>query len=94
MKVETSTGFSCEIDDDILDDWELIDAYADVSDRKPFAETRIPKIMLSDDDLKKLKDHCRNPKNGRVSREAMDKEVGEIMKQLGKNSSPSPTESQ
>lgn len=95
MKIETSTKFVCEIDDDIMDDWELLDAYADVFSGKPFANAKIPHFLFSDKDLSALKAHCRK-ENGRVSAKAMDSEVGEIVKQVGeklKNLSDSPGQS-
>lgn len=75
VKVKTKTGFEFNADEKIVDDWEL---YEDFSNGDRSGEVRAAKRILGADEYARLKDHCRE-KNGRVSFEKMDAEIGDIL---------------
>lgn len=75
---KTSTGFEFEIDEQKLDDMEFLDALAEV-DENSLALSKIIKIMLGDEQRKKLYDHLRTDE-GRVPIKAVSGEIAEIMK--------------
>lgn len=83
MRGTTSTGFSFEIDKNIIaDDWELLELLvaADAGDHS--AAISAMKQILGDSAYKALKEHVRK-ENGRVSSVRMKEEFMEILNQLG-----------
>ena len=83
---KTETGFAFEVDDDVLDDYELLEALVKV-DRGDFRYiTDAVDRLLGDEGKKNLLDHVRN-KNGRVSSKAVSAEFMNIFSLVnGKNS--------
>ena len=77
IRGKTSTGFDFEIDETKLDDMEFLDALSEV-DENPLKFSKIVKIMLGEDQRKRLYDHLRN-EDGRVPVDAANAAIIEIM---------------
>lgn len=71
----TSSGFTYQIDENVLQDYELLEAIAE-AETNPIMITRVVRLLLGDD-IDKLKNHVRD-ENGRVSIEKMNVEITEI----------------
>lgn len=74
---ETQSGFKFEIDESALDDWELLDALSEVDDGNMRMITKIPKMLLGEEQAKALKEHLREP-NGRVPATKMSEAIKDI----------------
>lgn len=81
--MRTSTGFEFTIADGVFDDWELIELIADVSDGNGLKIPAVLKKLLGDEQAAALKEHVR--KDGRVTVEAMNAEIADIIEQAAKN---------
>lgn len=89
LKGKTNSGFEYEISDSTLNDYELLELFAEV-DTKPILIVKIVNKMLGIDGKKRLADHLRL-EDGTVPIDKMTSEVMEIMKSgKTKNSSSSP----
>ena len=71
----TSSGFTYQIDENVLQDYELLEAIAE-TETNPIMITRVVRLLLGND-IDKLKNHVRD-ENGRVSIEKMNVEITEI----------------
>lgn len=71
----TKSGFNYHIDENILQDYELLEAIAE-TEKNPIFITKVVRILLGDD-TDRLKEHVRD-ENGRVSIEKMNVEITEI----------------
>ena len=80
---KTQTGFEFELDDDVLDDMELLDALASADKGNPLGYSEALDIMLGEEEKKRLYDHVRNEK-GRVKLTALSEEILSIIGALGK----------
>lgn len=63
MKITTETGLKLDIDENVFDDMELIDALAELEEN-PIAISKVVKMMFGTDGKKQLYDHCRNERAG------------------------------
>lgn len=81
MKVETTTGFACEIDTDALNDMEVLDLVVRIDAGDALAYSPFLTKILGADNKARLYDHVRD--NGRVPIEKVAAEVGEILEQAG-----------
>lgn len=81
---KTTTGFDFTIEDSALDDWELLEALADIDDGKTQKIGTAVKLLLGKEQADALKNHCRNDE-GRVPASAMMAEVGEIFTAMREN---------
>lgn len=82
----TASGYKFAIDENLMNDFEIVDAIADIVSNEPSRllsglSTFVTKI-LGADGKKALFDHVRTP-DGRVPIEAIEREVGEIMQAGG-----------
>lgn len=82
-QIETSTGFSCNVNELAADDIEFLDLLCDLDDGEIKAYRKVLKKLLSDDDIKRLFDHVRT-EDGRVPVSAISAELVDIIKSLGK----------
>ena len=71
----TKSGFNYHIDENILQDYELLEAIAE-TEKNPIFITKVVRMLLGDD-TDKLKEHVRD-ENGHVSIEKMNVEITEI----------------
>lgn len=76
------SGFEYKIEDYVLDNMELLDAIAEV-DQNPMALPKVLKMLMGDEQRKKLYDHLRDPKNGNVPIVAVSDAVAEIFSGSG-----------
>ena len=72
---QTKSGFNYHIDENILQDYELLEAIAE-TEKNPIFITKVVRMLLGDD-TDKLKEHVRD-ENGHVSIEKMNVEITEI----------------
>lgn len=82
MQITTKSGFSCDIDPDVLNNMELVDDLAEVQAGNALAISRVCLKILGKDNRARLYDHVRN-KAGRVPPDKVDAELGEILKGMG-----------
>lgn len=71
----TKSGFNYHIDENILQDYELLESIAE-TEKNPIFITKVVRMLLGDD-TDKLKEHVRD-ENGHVSIEKMNVEITEI----------------
>lgn len=76
LKGKTATGFEYEVEDQILDDYEIVEMLGDLEDN-PLVMPKLITKILGRDQLAELKEHLRD-KNGVVSTTAMTKELESI----------------
>lgn len=81
MQGKTSTGFEFQVEPDRLDDYELLEDLAAVSDGQEGRIVAVINRLLGEDQKTRLKDHLRK-RDGKVSMNAMMQEIGEIFKAL------------
>lgn len=74
---QTKSGFHYYIDENILQDYELLEAIAE-TEKNPIFITKVVRMLLGDD-IDRLKEHVRD-ENGHVSIEKMNVEITEIFK--------------
>lgn len=79
LKGVTSTGFAYEIAKSRLDNYELLEAVAEVEENA-IAVTKVVLLLLGKEQKEKLMDHLRQ-EYGIVPVEAVTKEITEIMKE-------------
>ena len=79
--MKTKSGYTCEVDPEVLNDMELVDAIADL-EGNPLAISKICRKLLHKEDIARLYDHVRT-ESGRVPMEAVTDEITEILKDLG-----------
>ena len=81
---KTTTGFEFTIEDSALDDWELLEALADIDDGKTQKIGTAVKLLLGKEQADALKDHCRNDE-GRVPAFSNDTATTEIYTAMREN---------
>lgn len=87
IEVKTQSGFECSIDENNMNDYEVVEALVDVEDGNPAAIVKVTRHLLSSEDQKRLKAHCKD-ESGKVPFDMMVKELTDIICSLksGKNS--------
>lgn len=76
---KTKTGFTFKIDEEARDDMELMEAFIGMSKGDYAVVPDIISGLLGEDQKKKLYEHCRDKKTGRVLSTKVYKEVENIM---------------
>lgn len=74
--MKLTNGFEVEIPDERLDDWEVLETI-DELDENPERAARLTKLLLGEDDYKRLKEHCKV--DGKVSMTSMMEALNEIL---------------
>lgn len=82
---ETTSGFEYSFQDDILDNWELLEALYDTDNGHPEHIVRVVRIMFDKEQGNRLRNHVKT-EDGRIPAIALIKEVREILTAKGKNS--------
>lgn len=84
---KTKSGFEFEIEEEVFDDYELLETLAEADNGDNMAIFKAIDLILSKDQKDRLKEHVRNEK-GRVPASAMVVELMDIMEasNSGKNS--------
>lgn len=80
MKITTESGLKLDIDENIFDDMELIDALAELKEN-PIAISTVVKMMFGAEGKKQLYEHCRNEK-GRVETARVNDEIADIFRKM------------
>lgn len=75
-------GFEYEIDDEIMDDMEMVEAVAEAQGENPLAVATVIKMALGEDQKKRLYDYIRNDK-GRVPVQEAVESLTEMFEALG-----------
>lgn len=83
LKGTTSTGFAYEVEEDILDDYEILETLCEADKGSAKAMLEVAEQVLGKEQKEALKNHIRNEK-GKVSAIRMIEEVMEILKSGGK----------
>ena len=73
----TSTGFAFELEDDVFDDYELLEVLKEIDEGNEEHVVTMVDILLGEEQKKLLKEHVRNEK-GKVSVTRIMEEVTEI----------------
>lgn len=81
-KFKTESGFECEIDISLWENMELVDEIAELSEGNFLKLSKVTKMVLGDENRKKLYDHVRI-ENGTVPPQLIEKELMEIFAKQG-----------
>lgn len=81
---KTSTGFEFSLQDEVLDDYELLETLQDIDGGDYGKTTKMVTMLLGQAQKDALKDHVRS-ENGRVSAQKMLAEVMEIFESKNKS---------
>lgn len=85
MKLTTESGFTCNIDTDALNDWEIHEIF--MNDNDPYMESRFVQAVMqktmSKKDAEALKDHVRT-ETGRIPADKLKATVFELLQLIGK----------
>lgn len=86
VRGKTSSGFEFQLEDEVLDDYELLEVLHKIDDGNNGLITEMVDRLLGEEQRDKLKDHVRTEK-GKVSAKRLLEEVMEIFKasDAGKN---------
>lgn len=85
MEIKLANGYTCDVSPDALADYELLEDLVDMEDGHVEYTIRVARKLLQPDDLKRLKEVCRT-ESGRVDMTSMFTSIGDIIKQLGEQS--------
>ncbi len=87
MEVTTKSGFSCTIEPEVFDDWELLEAFQAVDEGDTRQILKIVPALLGEKQTEALKNHIKK-EHGRVKISEMISSIHEIMEEAkgGKNS--------
>lgn len=80
---KTTGGFAFALDEAALDDMNLVDALAGASENDPLAFSRAVRLLLGEEQRKRLYDHLKDEK-GRVPLERVSGALSEIFAAAGK----------
>lgn len=81
IRGKLESGFEYEVDESIGDNMELLDAIVE-ADENPLAFSKVVKLLLGEDQRRKLYDHLRTD-NGNVPIMAVSNAVAEIFRGSG-----------
>lgn len=79
VKGKTSTGFVFKLDDDVKDDMELLEYFARFDRGERDLMAIVISKLLGEEQKKRLYDHCRSKKTGRVSAQKVIMEAKEVL---------------
>ena len=87
IKGKTKSGFDFELEDEVLDDYELLEALCSVDHGNYSDVAKLIEMLLGEEQKEALKAHLKN-RDGRVKTSAIMNEISEIFEACssGKNS--------
>ena len=92
MKVQTKSGFVCEVNEKIVADWDFLDVLCDTEDEDKTvalkASRKAVNLLLGKEGAAALAEHVKD-ENGIKSSARVFEEFKEIMNMLGENSKKS-----
>lgn len=77
IKGKTETGFEFKIEDEVLNDYELLELFAEV-DENPLLVPKLVKIILGEEQKNKLIEHVRG-ENGKAAVDKIAMELQNIL---------------
>lgn len=80
-RIETRSGFVCEIDEAVVNDMEVLDLIVEIENGNVMKYPPLLQKLLGDDLKRRLYDHVRV--DGRVPYQAIDAEVSDIFSGVG-----------
>jgi hypothetical protein len=83
LKGKTSTGFEYELSDGALSDWEVLEELVNIDEGHYSAAVKLLTLLLGAEQGKLLKEHCRDRRSGRIPRDKVLAELGEILRGVG-----------
>lgn len=78
LKGKTETGFEFEIDDEVLDDWELLEILQEIDDGNIGKLAKAIVFLLGEEQYEKLKDFIKK-RDGKIKASVMIDEFTSIM---------------
>lgn len=81
IRGKLESGFEYEVTEEVRDNMELLDAIVE-ADENPLAVSKVVKLLLGEDQRRKLYDHLRT-ENGNVPIQAVCNAVAEIFRGAG-----------
>lgn len=81
-KIVLENGLELDVNESALNNMELFDALAEMTEGNALALSNVVKLMLGNDNRKKLYDYIRK-EDGTVPLEQVDKCITEILNNLG-----------
>lgn len=81
-KIVLENGLELDVNESALNNMELFDALAEMTEGDALALSRVVRLMLGNDNRKKLYDYIRK-EDGTVPLEQVDKCITEILNHLG-----------
>lgn len=86
IRGKTTSGFEYELEEELLDDYELLESLCEIDEGNGEEIVAVVKKLLGEEQKNRLKEHIRTEK-GRVSAQRLFEEVSEILKSndTGKN---------
>lgn len=82
-QIETSSGFSVQVNENAADDLEFLDIICEIDDGNVRAYRKLMNKLLTEQDQKRMFDHIRT-EDGRVPISSIDRELTEIVSAIGK----------
>ena len=77
VKGKTKTGFEFELDNELIDDYEVLEMYEDITETGLGVRKLLIKL-IGEDGYNRLKEHCRK-KDGTISAKRIGHEMNDIM---------------
>lgn len=81
---KTTSGFEYSLIDDVLDNWDLLEALHDTDNDHPDHIVKVVRIMFDEEQKNRLRDHVKAI-HGSVKATGFIAEVREILSAQGKN---------
>ena len=77
VKGKTKTGFEFELDNELIDDYEVLEMYEDIKETG-LGVRKLLTRLIGEDGYNRLKEHCRK-KDGTISAKRIGHEMNDIM---------------
>lgn len=78
IKGKTKSGFEFEIDPNVFNDWEILEALYDIDNGNAQLAVKVARSVLGRDQLDKLTEHIKAQNDGKATIEAMGDALEEI----------------
>jgi hypothetical protein len=80
VEIRTQSGFTCQLDDKVMDNMELVETMTEDCPSEAFRNAKLANLLLGEQ-KEKLYNHVRE--NGRVPIRAVEQELREIFQAFG-----------
>lgn len=82
IKAELTCGFKAELDENVMNNMEMVDALAEMKDDDPIALSKICRMLYGDKQRKALYDHLKTS-DGRVPIEEVSAAIKDTFSAMG-----------